>query len=103
MAYKKSARATAPKGSGTGKAKATAVLKKWERTKAAFVKAHFDPARQRYTLDTYGSGLIELASEICTDAVDKGKPKVARKVEGAISKIHDALDTLRGALDKLAK
>jgi hypothetical protein len=89
----------APRGSETGKAKATAVLKKWEQTKAAFVKAHFDPARQRYTLDTYGSGLIELASEICTDAVDKGNPKV----DGAISKIHDALDTLRGALDELTK
>jgi hypothetical protein len=87
----------------TGKAKAIAELKRREEAKAAFIKQHFDPARQRYTLDIYGANLIELASEICTDAVDKGKPKVARKVEGAISKIHDALDTLRGALDELAK
>ena len=54
-------------------------------------------------LDTHGSMLIELASEICNDAVDAGNSKVARRDEAAISSIHDALDALQDALNELGK
>jgi hypothetical protein len=58
MAYKKSTKTTAPKGSDAEKA--IAELKRLEREEAAFVKALHDPGRQRHALYTYGSNLVEL-------------------------------------------
>lgn len=74
MAYKKSARATAPKGSYAEKP--IAELKRLEREEAAFVKALHDPSRQHHALYTYGSNSVELLSELANDAVNKatGKP-----------------------------
>jgi hypothetical protein len=54
VAHKRSARGAAPQGSDAEKAKAVAVQKAWNRKLAAFAKVHFDPKRQRHTLDTLG-------------------------------------------------
>jgi len=101
MAYKKSARATAPKGSDAEKA--IAELKRLEREEAAFIKALHNPSRQRHALYTYGSNLVELLSELTNDAADKGKRKTARKLEAAISELHDVIDTAEDALSELGK
>jgi hypothetical protein len=87
MAHKKSARATAPKGSDAEKP--IAELKRLEREEAAFVKALHDPSRRRHALYTYGSNLVELLSELANDAVDKGRRKTARKLEAAISRLDE--------------
>jgi len=101
MAYKKSARATAPKGSDAEEA--IAELKRLEREEAAFIKALHDPSRQRHALYTYGSNLVELLSELANAAADKGKRETARKLEAAISQLHDAIDATEDALDELAE
>jgi hypothetical protein len=54
-------------------------------------------------LDVYGSNLVELAGELCNDAIGAGKRKTARKLEGAISRLHDVIDAAEDALDELAK
>lgn len=74
-----------------------------ERERKAFVEALHDPQRQRNTLDTYGSALIELLSEMTTDAVDQKKRGVARKLEAAISELHEVLDAAEDALHELGK
>ena len=99
MAYKKTVRATTPKKSEAEKA---AELEKYKRERA-FIKAFNDPRRQRHTLDTLGPALIELAGEICTDAINAKRRDVAETVEAAISEIHDALDALQDALNELGK
>jgi hypothetical protein len=101
MAYKKSARTAAPKGSDAEKP--IAELKRLEREEANFTKALHDPSRQRHALYTYGSNLVELLSELPDDAVDKGERKTVRKLEVAISRLHDVIDWAEDALDELAK
>jgi len=101
MAYKKSARTAAPKGSDAEKE--IAELKRLEGEEAAFIKALHDPSRQRHALYTYGSNLVELLSELANDAVDQKKCGVARKLEAAISQLHDAIDATEDALDELGK
>jgi hypothetical protein len=96
VAYKN----TTPKNSD---AEEIAELKRLEREEAAFIKALHDPSRQRHALYTYGSNLIELLSEMVNDAVDQKKRDVARKLEAAISELHDVTDAAEDALDELGK
>lgn len=74
-----------------------------EQERKAFVEALHDPQRQRNTLDTHGSSLIELLDELVADAVAAKKRGVARKLEAAITELHDVLDAVEEALDELAK
>ena len=74
-----------------------------EQERKAFVEPLHDRQRQRNTLDTYGSALIKLLSEMTTDAVDQKKRGVARKLEAAISELHDVIDAAEEALDELGK
>ena len=100
MAYKKSTKTSAPKDDAE---KPIPELKRLERKEAAFIKALHDPRRQRHALYTYGSNLVELLSELANDAVDKGERKTVRKLEAAISRLHDVIDAAEDALDELGK
>jgi len=99
VAYKKPVRATTPKKSEAEKA---AELERYKR-ELAFIKAFNDPRRQRQTLDTLGPALVEALSEMVNDATDQKKRDVARKLEAAISQLHEVIDAAEDALDDLAK
>ena len=47
--------------------------------------------------------MVELLSELANDALNKGNRKTVRKLEGAISRLHDVIDAAEDALDELAK
>src|SRR5215471_4149107 len=98
VAYKKPVRATTPKKSDAEKA---AELERYKRERA-FIRAFNDPRRQRHTLDTLFPALVEALSEMVNDATDQKKRDVARKLEAAISQLHDVIDAAEDALDDLA-
>ena len=62
-----------------------------------------DPERRQRDLDDTGISLLAIASDLVSDAADRGKPAVARKLEHAISQLYDALDTLEDAQQQLVK
>lgn len=74
-----------------------------KREEAEFVRPLQDPERRQRDLDEAGISLLAIASDLVSDAADKGKPAVARKLEHAISQLHDALDTLEDAQQQLVK
>jgi hypothetical protein len=54
-------------------------------------------------LDDTGISLLAIASDLASDAADKGEPAVTRKLEHAISQLYDALDTFEDAQQQLVK
>jgi hypothetical protein len=74
-----------------------------KREEAEFVRRLQDPERRQRDLDDTGISLLAIASDLVSDAVDKSKPAVARKLEHAISQLSDALDTLEDAQQQLVK
>jgi hypothetical protein len=74
-----------------------------KREEAEFVRPLQDPERRQRDLDEAGISLLAIASDLVSDAADKGKPAVAQKLEHAISQLYDALDTLEDAQQQLVK
>jgi len=74
-----------------------------KREETEFVRPLQDPERMQRDLDEAGISLLAIASDLVSDAADKGKPAVARKLEHAISQLYDALDTLEDAQQQLVK
>src|SRR5215469_5248857 len=70
---------------------------------AEFARRFQDPERRQRDLDETGFSLLAIASDLVSDAADKGKPAVARKLEHAIGQLCDALDTLEDAQQQPVK
>ena len=47
--------------------------------------------------------MIELLDEMVNDGIEAKKHDVARKLEAAISELHDVIDAAEDALDALGK
>jgi hypothetical protein len=70
-------------------------LEQHKREEAAWKAWFASPQRQRDQLDRFGNGLIELASGIVDDALKQDNRALARKIEAAITRLHDESDGVK--------